>query len=244
MGRRRDAALRRHHSAAQRRGAGVRRRGLPRRLPAAASSTSRTRSSRSSSSTTARPTGPASSPTGSRPGTPGSGCPPGQRRPRSRTQRGVRRSHRRLPRVRRQRRPGGRRGLRRHGRLARAHGLRHRDRRGGAASRAPRRFMTPLMKQNHAETAHGRRDRRGRRCCSPTSSRGTRSSAARSGTRADLAFPEDVRYEDQPTLTRALVARSRFDVLAEPVYLWRVRTDGTLDQPAARRPARPLRPAR
>ncbi len=43
---------------------------------------------------------------------------------------------------------------------------------------------------------------------------------------AGLAFPEGVRYEDQPAITRALVA-ARFDVLTEPVYRWRVRTDGT-----------------
>ena len=41
----------------------------------------------------------------------------------------------------------------------------------------------------------------------------------------DLRFP-DVRYEDQPTLTRALV-HARFDSLVEPVYQWRVRDDGT-----------------
>ena len=40
-----------------------------------------------------------------------------------------------------------------------------------------------------------------------------------------LRFP-DVRYEDQPTLTEALV-RARFDSLVEPVYQWRVRDDGT-----------------
>jgi glycosyltransferase involved in cell wall biosynthesis len=43
----------------------------------------------------------------------------------------------------------------------------------------------------------------------------------------ELAFPEDVRYEDQPAMTRALVAAQGIDVLTEPVYLWRVRADGT-----------------
>ena len=42
-----------------------------------------------------------------------------------------------------------------------------------------------------------------------------------------LAFPEDVRYEDQPAMTRALVAARGIDVLTEPVYLWRVRSDGS-----------------
>lgn len=43
----------------------------------------------------------------------------------------------------------------------------------------------------------------------------------------DLAFPTGVRYEDQPAMTRALVAAQGIDVLAEPVYLWRVRSDGS-----------------
>ncbi|QZY29414.1 glycosyltransferase family 2 protein [Nocardioides coralli] len=41
-----------------------------------------------------------------------------------------------------------------------------------------------------------------------------------------LAFPERVRYEDQPAITRALV-QGRIDSLPEPVYRWRVRDDGT-----------------
>lgn len=45
--------------------------------------------------------------------------------------------------------------------------------------------------------------------------------------RAGLAFPEEVRYEDQPAMTRALVAADRIDLLADPVYLWRVRSDGS-----------------
>lgn len=45
--------------------------------------------------------------------------------------------------------------------------------------------------------------------------------------RAGLEFPRGVRYEDQPTLTRAFLATRRFDVLADTVYRWRVRSDGT-----------------
>src|SRR5215210_5877479 len=44
---------------------------------------------------------------------------------------------------------------------------------------------------------------------------------------ADLAFPKDVHYEDQPAMTRALVTARSIDVLADPVYLWRVRSDGS-----------------
>ena len=40
-----------------------------------------------------------------------------------------------------------------------------------------------------------------------------------------LTFPT-ARYEDQPTLTQALV-HATFDSLVEPVYQWRVRDDGT-----------------
>lgn len=44
---------------------------------------------------------------------------------------------------------------------------------------------------------------------------------------AGLEFPVDVRYEDQPTLTRAFLAARTFDVLPETVYLWRIRHDGS-----------------
>ena len=42
-----------------------------------------------------------------------------------------------------------------------------------------------------------------------------------------LSWPEGVRYEDQPTATRAYLAASSFDVLPEIVYYWRIREDGT-----------------
>lgn len=44
---------------------------------------------------------------------------------------------------------------------------------------------------------------------------------------ARLEFPVGMRYEDQPTLTRAFVAARQFDVICESVYHWRVRADGT-----------------
>jgi CDP-glycerol glycerophosphotransferase len=44
---------------------------------------------------------------------------------------------------------------------------------------------------------------------------------------AGLTFPQGLRYEDQPTLTRAFVAARRFDVVPELVYLWRIRSDGS-----------------
>lgn len=41
-----------------------------------------------------------------------------------------------------------------------------------------------------------------------------------------LSWPEGIRYEDQPTTTRAYLA-GRFDVLTEVVYQWRIRHDGS-----------------
>ena len=43
--------------------------------------------------------------------------------------------------------------------------------------------------------------------------------------RHGLAFPERVRYEDQPTSTRAFLLADSFDVLRAPVYFWQVRED-------------------
>jgi glycosyltransferase involved in cell wall biosynthesis len=44
---------------------------------------------------------------------------------------------------------------------------------------------------------------------------------------AALAWPEGVRYEDQPTTTRAYVAARRFGVVPDVVYHWRIRHDGS-----------------
>lgn len=43
---------------------------------------------------------------------------------------------------------------------------------------------------------------------------------------AGLSWPERVRYEDQPTTTRAFLT-GRFDVLPDVVYHWRIREDGS-----------------
>jgi glycosyltransferase involved in cell wall biosynthesis len=43
---------------------------------------------------------------------------------------------------------------------------------------------------------------------------------------AELSWPEGIRYEDQPTTTRAFMAGT-FDVLPDLVYHWRIRDDGT-----------------
>jgi glycosyltransferase involved in cell wall biosynthesis len=44
---------------------------------------------------------------------------------------------------------------------------------------------------------------------------------------AGLGWPEGIRYEDQPTTTRAYLAARAFDVLPEVVYRWRIRSDGS-----------------
>ncbi len=42
-----------------------------------------------------------------------------------------------------------------------------------------------------------------------------------------LSWPEGLRYEDQPTTTRAFLAADGIDVLADVVYHWRIRHDGS-----------------
>lgn len=42
-----------------------------------------------------------------------------------------------------------------------------------------------------------------------------------------LSWPEGVRYEDQPTTTRAFLVAEGIDVLADVVYHWRIRGDGS-----------------
>lgn len=42
-----------------------------------------------------------------------------------------------------------------------------------------------------------------------------------------LSWPEGTRYEDQPTLTRALLQARRIGVVPEVVYHWRIRSDGS-----------------
>ena len=44
---------------------------------------------------------------------------------------------------------------------------------------------------------------------------------------AGLAWPEGIRYEDQPTTTRAYIAARRFGVIPDVVYHWRIRYDGS-----------------
>lgn len=44
---------------------------------------------------------------------------------------------------------------------------------------------------------------------------------------AGLYWPEGIRYEDQPTITRAYLRARRFGVLPDVVYHWRIRDDGT-----------------
>ncbi len=45
--------------------------------------------------------------------------------------------------------------------------------------------------------------------------------------RAGLVWAEGIRYEDQVFSTEAYLRAERFDVVRRPVYVWRVRTDGT-----------------
>lgn len=86
-------------------------------------------------------------------------------------------------------------------------------------------FLTPLMRENHTRT------RRRIRVDDAPLLLGDVFAWNKVFRRSywdaqDLAFPVGVRYEDQPALTRALVA-ARCDVLTDVVYHWRVRTDGS-----------------
>ncbi len=45
--------------------------------------------------------------------------------------------------------------------------------------------------------------------------------------RIGLSFPEGVRYEDQVAMTEAYARADGFDIVRRPVYIWRVRADGT-----------------
>ena len=42
-----------------------------------------------------------------------------------------------------------------------------------------------------------------------------------------LKFPENTRYQEQPTITEAFLRAGSFDVISDLVYLWRVREDGS-----------------
>ena len=55
-----------------------------------------------------------------------------------------------------------------------------------------------------------------------------------------LAFPPDIRYEDQVLCTRAFMLASSFDVLTDVVYEWHVRDDqsSATQVRAAREPER------
>ena len=87
-------------------------------------------------------------------------------------------------------------------------------------------YLTPLMRENHARRITGAHiDERPLMLadCFAWNKVFRRSF----WDRAALRFPADTRYEDQPTITRALVEASRFDSLPEAVYGWRVRDDGS-----------------
>lgn len=89
-----------------------------------------------------------------------------------------------------------------------------------------RRFMTPLMRENHEHPSRAVRIDQTPLLladCFAWNKVYRRSFWDTAG----ISFPIDVRYEDQPALTRVLVEAAGIDVLTDPVYLWRVRADGT-----------------
>ncbi|MFC6287945.1 glycosyltransferase family 2 protein [Nocardioides sp. GCM10027113] len=92
--------------------------------------------------------------------------------------------------------------------------------------RGEERFMTPLMKENHRAGGEAVRLEE-RPLLLADVFAWNKVYRRRFWDEAKLEFPAGVRYEDQPALTRALVAAGTLDVLTEPVYLWRVREDGS-----------------
>ena len=128
----------------------------------------------------------------------------------------------RLPRLRRRAPPDGTVGARRHPGGVR---LRLRDRFDRCAGRTAAARAT--VDEPAAPPAA---DRSARSQTAPrssaTSSPGTRCSARSFWDAAGLAWPEGIRYEDQPTTTRAFLAGT-FDVLDDVVYHWRIRDDGS-----------------
>ncbi len=86
-------------------------------------------------------------------------------------------------------------------------------------------FMTPLMRENHREPFRGVRIDDAPLLLADVFA-WNKVYRREFWDSHGLRFPERVSYEDQPTLTEALV-HARFDSLVEPVYWWRVREDGT-----------------
>lgn len=92
--------------------------------------------------------------------------------------------------------------------------------------RGDERFMTPLMRENHQQQRLGVGIAEAPLVLADVFA-WNKVFRRSFWDAAELGFPEDVRYEDQPAITRALVEAKGIDVLTEPVYLWRVRSDGT-----------------
>lgn len=92
--------------------------------------------------------------------------------------------------------------------------------------RGDERFMTPLMRENHQESRLAVGIEQAPLVLADVFA-WNKVFRRSFWDAADLAFPQDVRYEDQPAMTRALVAAKAIDVLTVPVYLWRVRSDGS-----------------
>ena len=158
--------------------------------------------------------------------------PPGQRGARQRPQHGRRRRQRRAARVRRLRRRRAARGLRAARRRARPDRLGLRERQRAAARRRPHLAVAVPGRDVRAHAAEDPRAAASARC-SPTARRGTSCCAATSGTPTTLRFPEGVLHEDIPVTLPAHVMAGSVDVLAEPVYHWRIRGDGAARSPSS-----------
>ncbi len=96
----------------------------------------------------------------------------------------------------------------------------------GAAERVrgDERFMTPLMRRNHQVERLGIRIEDQPLMLADVFA-WNKVFRRSFWDAAELRFPERTSYQDQPTLTRAFLSASSFDVLTDVVYEWTVRPD-------------------
>lgn len=91
-----------------------------------------------------------------------------------------------------------------------------------------RQWTTPLMQRNHAEQLTGTTISQHPLLLADVFAW---NKVYRREIWNDLRFPERIRYEDQPAITRALLAARAIVVLEECVYLWRSRPDSITTRP-------------
>ena len=167
----------------------------------------------------------------------------GERRPVRGPEHGHPRRYRRIPDLRRLRRPRRQERLPHGDGSARPHRVGLRRVRLPAVRLDPAGGRRPRGSGPHMPAPGWRRPWRTSPRRWSTRSPGRRSTDAPSGT-PPISLPHGVLYEDQPVSTRAFAAARTFDVLAESPYLWREREDAYVDLPTGQGDHRPAGPVR